>query len=328
MTNIYITKQGSILRHSDKSLIIEYQKEKVEQIPLLYVDRILIFGNIQVTTQTIGLLLENGIDLSFFSYRGKLKGNLCSNKSKNVFVRLAQVEKFKDKNFKISLIREIVRGKLNNQLKLVKKYSYYYEKEDFSSEIKTIEKVTEELDNRIEVDELMGLEGAGSVAYFKFFSKVMKGDFVFEGRKYYPSTDPINAMLSLGYTMITNEISGLLEANSFDPYIGFFHGIRYGRQSLPLDLVEEFRQPVVDNFTLKLINKKVFTKVDFEINNDGSCYFTEASLKTYFSKYEDLMNKIVKDDNSGEKNYRDFFKRQVERLSKVLMNNEKYQAFS
>ena len=329
MTVMYINKQGSLLKYSNKNLIVEYQGQKLEKIPLMYINKVLVFGNIQVTSQTLSMLLENGIDLSFFSYKGKLRGGLSSLKSKNIYLRLAHFERFNDKKFRINLIKQVVRAKLSNQLAIIKKYQSNYPLIDLDvkSQINTLEKVIEEIYNRFEVDELMGLEGAGSAAYFKFFSKVVKGDFIFDGRKYYPSPDPVNAMLSLGYVMITNEIASLLEASSFDPFLGFFHGIRYGRQSLPLDLVEEFRQPIIDLFTLKLINKKVFSKDDFEYHNDGSCYFLEDSLKKYFSKYEDLMCESVKDINQEEKTWRDFFKRQVERFSDSLINDAIYQPF-
>ena len=327
MSSMYLVKQGSILRSSSEQLIIEYKGHILEKIPIIYIDKILIFGNIQVTSQTISLLLEKDIDVAFLSSKGKLKGSLCANKSKNIYIRLAQFEKFKDMNFKLKLIKEIVKTKLFNQLKVIKKYSYIYPEITLDSEISTINKIIPLVDERFEVDEIMGYEGAGSAAYFKFFSKIMRGDFIFEGRKMHPSTDPVNAMLSLGYVMLTNEIASLLESSSFDPYFGFFHGIRYGRQSLPLDIIEEFRQPFIDMFTLKLINKKVFTKKDFEVHNDGSCIFIEDSLKKYFSLYEEYMNELTSDYDMNEQSRRNFLKRQVERLSDSVLTEYGYKAF-
>lgn len=327
MNNIYLMKQGSILRSSSEQIIIEYKGAILEKIPIIYIDRVLVFGNIQVTAQAISLLLEKDIDVTFLSLRGKLKGSLCANKSKNIYVRLAQFEKFKDMNFRLKLIKEVVRNKLLNQLKVIKKYSYIYPEISLDSELFTINKIISSVDERFEINEIMGYEGAGSVAYFKFFSKIMRGDFIFEGRKMHPSPDPINAMLSLGYVMLTNELASLLESSSFDPYFGFFHGIRYGRQSLPLDIIEEFRQPFIDMFTLKLINKKIFTKKDFEVHNDGSCNFIEDSLKKYFSLYDEYMNELTKDYNLEEKSRRGFLKRQVERLSDSVLTEYGYEAF-
>ncbi|MEK7424872.1 MAG: CRISPR-associated endonuclease Cas1, partial [Actinomycetota bacterium] len=124
-----------------------------------------------------------------------------------------------------------------------------------------------------------------------------------------------------------NEISSLLESQSFDPFLGFFHGVKYGRRSLSQDIIEEFRQPLIDMFTLKLINKKVFTKVDFELHNNKSCHFVESSLKIYFEKYESLMNESVKDNYGEEKTWRNFLKRQVESLADAVLNQRNYIAF-
>jgi CRISPR-associated protein Cas1 len=323
---LYLNKQGSILKHSDQVLLIEFNKETLLKVPIMYVDRILVFGNVQINTQTISLVLKSGIDISFLSYGGKLRGTLSAVKSKNVFLRLTQFERFKDEEYKTLLIRETVLTKLNNQVEVIKKYKYSYPELDLHEQIDNISETMLKLDQTHDTEVLRGYEGIASKFYFEFFRKSVKSDLSFEKRTHYPSTDPINAMLSLGYVMLTNEISSLLESASFDPYIGFYHGIRYGRESLALDLVEEFRHPLVDMFVLKLINRKEFVKDDFEIRSNGGCYFLEDKCKEFFTKYENNMNQIVKKDDNN-KTWRDIVRLQINKFEEAVMSKIKYEGF-
>ena len=151
----------------------------------------------------------------------------------------------------------------------------------------------------------------------------------------HPSPDPVNALLSLGYTLVTNELASLAEAIGFDPFIGFLHGFRYGRQSLPLDLVEEFRQPIVDMLTLNLLNKRVLSPDDFIIQKNKAMYLTKEGLKKYLAAYEKRMTKSFVDktedigtgDGDKDINFRDCLKRQVSRLQKTLLYKKEYVPF-
>ena len=117
------------------------------------------------------------------------------------------------------------------------------------------------------------------------------GEFNFTGRKKRPPTDPVNAILSLSYTMIFNELSSLLDGLGLDPYLGYFHNVNYGRASLAADLIEEFRAPIADRFTLNLINNRIVGKKDFYTNPKGAgVYLKREALKRYFTEYETMLN--------------------------------------
>jgi len=251
-------------------------------VPAYEIDRVLIFGAVQLSTQAISFLLDAGIEVSFLSMNGRLKGRLTPVQSKNVFLRLAQYDRHKDDEFKLM----------------------------------------------IAISSIMGLEGASTGAYFRCFAKMLSQSFAFEKRTRHPPLDPTNALLSLGYVLITNEIAALVEAAGLDPFIGFLHGVRYGRRSLSLDLVEEFRHPVIDGLVLTLINNGSVKDADFHKGSNGAVLLTKDALKRFLTLYEERMEKLfLYRDNDSETSYRKLFRMHVEQLEHAVLNRELYQPF-
>jgi CRISPR-associated protein Cas1 len=267
MTTLYLSEQGSKLRKTSQRLVVEKYGDTLLEVPVYGIDRVLIFGAVQISTQAISFLLESGIDVSFLSVHGRLKGKLSPVQSKNVFLRLAQYDRYKDGEFKPMIARSILEGKLKNQRTLVLRYQRNHPEADFSSQLDTISNSISSLVDTKEISSLIGLEGASSGAYFRCYSKMLSQNFTFDKRTKHPPLDPANAILSLGYVLITNEIGALAESTGFDPFIGFLHSLRYGRKSLPLDLVEEFRHPVIDGLVQTLVNTGSIKEDDFYKEN-------------------------------------------------------------
>ncbi len=328
MPNLYLCEQGAVVRKSSRRIIVEKNKKTLDEIPVTKVDRLIVFGNIQLTTQALALLLDNGIDVSFLTLRGRLRGVLKSNISKNIFLRLAQYERFRDIDYKHDFCCSVIEAKLINMKFVMQRYLSNYPEEDFSSYLKTINHGLVSLeDNNKDIQRLLGIEGASSGAYFAAFGKMFRHELTFKKRLRHPSPDPVNALLSLGYTMITNEIASNLEGLSFEPYLGFLHGIKYGRKSLALDMVEEFRQPLIDTFTLKLANLKLFTPDDFvEVPGEG-VHLIEEKFKEYLNRYEQKMHENVAGFSLPEQNWRKLFQRQARRLEKAILEGMKYLPF-
>ncbi len=132
-------------------------------------------------------------------------------------------------------------------------------------------------------------------------------------------------ILSLAYTFLTREACSILEAESFEPYLGFLHGIRYGRKSLALDLVEEFRQPVVDRLVLLLFNKKMLGSFDFETEEDGRVILNEDGYKTFCREYERWMT--GRNSAAGDSSFRNRMKQQASLLRRAIQKNEPYIPF-
>jgi len=175
---------------------------------------------------------------------------------------------------------------------------------------------------------LRGLEGNAARTYFQGLGKMVLGAFEFTGRKKRPSTDPVNALLSFGYTLLFNEISSLLDGLGFDPYLGYYHEVEYGRASLACDIQEEFRS-VVDRFTLYLVNNRMLSNEDFYRNpKDGSMYLRRETMKKYFVEYEKHMSREFKHNESGQNTtIRKCFRMQSEKLAGAIRGGDEYSPF-
>lgn len=327
MNPVYITEQGAVVRQSSKTLVITKDDKKIMQIPILKMDRLLLFGNVQLTTQAINLLLSEGIDVAFLTLTGRLRGRLVASESKNVILRLAQYERYLDNAFQIDQAREIVRGKLNNGRVVLLRHMRSY-KIDKAPEIDFIEKAMASLAQQESVESLMGSEGISTAAYFRAYGRMFRKELTFKERTRRPPKDPVNAILSLGYTLLTNEILSLVTAHGFDPYIGFLHGIVYGRPSLALDIVEEFRHPLIDRFTLNLFNMEVLKIQDFHPVADNGVYLTAEGMKKYFKAYEEKMRSPLKKQNNGPAiTWRAVMKNQVRKMANSITDRETYHPF-
>lgn len=328
MTTLYITEQGSILKKKSRRLIVSKDEEILTEIPAFKVERIIIYGNIQITTQALNFILESGIDTSFMSTHGKFQGRLAPIESKNVLLRIAQYERYLDEEFQITHSRRIVEAKIKNAKTIVQKYCRDHPEVDFDDVTSSLKQALVNLPNKQRISTILGVEGQATAVYFRAFGKMMRKDLQFSARIRRPPTDPVNALLSLGYTLITNEMLSILCAIGFDPYIGYLHGVDYGRPSLALDIIEEFRHPVIDRFTLSLINNKVLTDMDFEDRGEKGVYLKDESRKHYFIQYEKMMNNSFKDTHSNETvTYRSLFNRQAHRLANTIQTGKLYQPF-
>ena len=325
MAVLYLTEQGAVLRKKSKTLVVDKAGEVLLEVPEFKVERVLIFGNIQITTQAVAFLLESGIETSLFTMNGKLKGKLTPLESKNVYLRLYQYKRYQQEDFKLNLAQRIIEGKLKNQIVLLQRYQRNHPEADFSQQIDRLQKAIKTLFVKKKVSTVLGVEGAATAAYFEAFGRMFRRELKFEGRSRRPPKDPVNALLSFGYTLISNEILSLLSGMGFDPYIGYLHAIDYGRPSLALDLVEEFRHTIVDRLVPSSFNKEVFDVEDFE-EKEGGFYLKENSRKAFFLHYERSLQQQFQYESS-EVNFRQMFKNQAQKLSQVILKNEQYTPF-
>ena len=315
MTVVYLTTPGSVVRRRGDRLQVWSGERKIADLKLFDLERLVLMGPVQLTTQAIGLLLDKGIDVSFLTVKGRVRGALVSGQSRNVFLRLAQFDRWKDESFRLALAGELVVSKLQAQRRLVSRHARNHPGVLDADAPERLERLVAGLADAQSLDELRGFEGAGAAVYYRQFGRMLTS-MDFPGRKKHPSTDPANALLSLGYVLLTNELAGLLEAEGFDPFIGFFHGIRYGRRSLPLDVVEVFRQPVIDRLTLRLLNLRQFTAEDFEGGKNG-VRLQPDSLKEYLESYDAHLR--GPSEGAGTPTWRERLHSQVRELKSMVM---------
>ena len=330
MANLYLTEQNSILRKTGDRLIVEKDDKILLDVPCHKIQAVLIFGNVQFTTQAVHELFEHGIEMAILTRSGKLIGQITSPATKNITLRVRQFKKYEDEVFRLEFAKTIVAAKIQNGLNLIRLYAYNHPEVNITDANNALKSSIESVGTSANLDQLLGTEGSAARIYFDAFGRMIRGEFGFPGRRKRPPTDPVNAMLSLSYTMIFNEITSLLDGLGFDPYLGFFHSPDYGRASLAADLEEEFRAPVADRFVLNLINNRVFCSEDFHANPKGDgIYFTRDDMKRYFAEYEKYLNREFDHPRIGTKtSLRKCFWLQAEKLARTIQDNVAYVPFS
>ena len=262
MATLYVTEPGARIEKEYRRLLVTKEDEVLLRVPLSRVSDVVLVGWTGATTPALLALLDAGIELAFVSRSGTLRGRLAPPTAKNIPLRHKQYERAVDEGFCLEIARAIVGGKLRNERTLARRLCRGHAEIDVAS-IEEITSAIKQVDDAPNMDSLRGLEGAGARAYFQVLRHAVALEWRFEKRVRRPPGDPVNAMLSLGYTLLGHNIMTALEVVGLDPYDGFFHADKYGRPALALDLVEEFRSVIVDSVVLTIVNKRMLTPDDF-----------------------------------------------------------------
>lgn len=324
MAVVYIKEQGACIKKHSNRLIIEKDGELLAELRLIRVTGISVIGNVQITTQALHTILQAGVDVSFFSGSGRYLSHMAPEHSKNIFLRLSQYHCYESMPDRLKFARAIVDNKISNQMEMIRQYRWNDSDYNYREDLKSLSEYQKTLERKETVNGLMGVEGICSAIYFRSYAKMFKSSVSFQERNRRPPKDPINAILSLTYTFLTKEITAALEAESFELYLGFLHGIRYGRKSLALDLIEEFRQPVADRFVLRLFNKGMLGEDDFQME-DGAVRLKPNAFKQFCMAYEKWMQEPVYKNES--QNFRDIIRQQADVLKQTVRENKIYRPF-
>jgi CRISPR-associated protein Cas1 len=264
------------------------------RIPLIKVDHVVVEGNVTLTTPVLHALLDNNIEISFLSYYGNFKGALSTGFSKNSLLRVAQHRAHNDPEQRLELSKRLVKGKLSNMRTLLMRYNRKDEEDEFGKQVRVIEQA--------------------SAAYFSCFGRLLKQDMGFRGRFRRPPTDPVNALLSYGYTILISKLASVIHSVGMDPHVGYLHTSQYGRPALALDLVEEFRSIIVDSVVLTVINNRMLQQGDFT-EEMGSIRLQDPGRKRFLGKFEERLNTEVTHPVFG---YRVTYKRCLELQARLL----------
>jgi len=228
----------------------------------------------------------------------------------------------------VHLVKGFVRGKLKNYRNALMRQERNSTGLDLQSAIIRLEQAIAPIEKTDTINSLRGLEGAGSAAYFGCFNQLIRvADFSFATRRRRPPTDPVNSLLSLGYSLLRHDVQSALNIVGFDPYLGYLHTERYGRPSLALDLMEEFRPLVVDAVVLSAINLRSLSITDFTTEPlSGAVELTKEGLQKFLRLYQLKKLSEFKHPVMGRKcSYQEAFEIQARLVAKYLMGEiEKY----
>lgn len=234
-----------------------------------YLKRLFCYGNVDISTAVLQLFWKQGIVVSFLSRDSRrMVGKLQPLGGRPNLARLQHLAA-EDADFAIAMAREIVRNKIDATTDAVRYYQQQGKGHDAGSVLVDLKRISARVDSARQRSELHGLEGQAASAWFRYLACLLPTGWEFNRRSARPPADPVNALLSLGYTLATTRCGALLAAADLDPLVGFLHELRPGRPSLACDLVESLRVPLVDRMVLNMLSRKQLDLRSFVQAEDG-----------------------------------------------------------
>ncbi|MBK9715725.1 MAG: CRISPR-associated endonuclease Cas1 [Kouleothrix sp.] len=334
MATLYLTEQYSVVKIEGEALRVQFptdraskQAGKVVRVPLAKVEQVMVLGDITLTTPALHALLERRIAVHYLSARGRSYGSLTADWGKNSGVRLAQYALFGDPARRFAVARQCVAGKLLNMRTTLLRYARSRDDraalEEAAQQIRACLRSIARLPAPAEVDPgdrmhgfgpLLGLEGSASAAYYGVFGSLLKGDWGFAGRVRRPPTDPINALLSFGYTVLTNQIVSLVHAVGLDPGLGVLHQPGFGKPALALDLIEAFRPIIVDSVIITMVNTGQIAPSDLD-EEVGAYRLKDDARRAFLEKLEARLSERVQHPVFG---YQTSYRRCIELQARLF----------
>jgi CRISP-associated protein Cas1 len=297
---VYLETQGLRVGRSGAVLQVKERDRLVQEIRLNEICQLNVMGNIQLSTQVVQALCEAEVPVCYFSQGGWFYGIAAGLCTKNVFLRQRQYAISAEPWFCLNLARKLTAGKIRNQRTFLLRNHV----EPPALALAEMKRMGERAETCASMEELLGLEGNAARLYFGAFDgliKVQNGDggvgcggfsFDFAGRNRRPPRDPVNALLSLGYSMLAKDLTVTCYAVGFDPMMGFYHQPRFGRPALALDLMEPFRSLVVDSAVVSAINTRMVSPSDFYVAGRSVALKPEGR-KAFYRAYEARMDTLV-----------------------------------
>lgn len=293
LNTLYVSSQGAYLHKDGETIVVEREQQKLLQIPVHTIGGIVCFGNVLCSPFLLGFCAEHDIAISFLTEYGSFLAAVRGPVSGNVLLRRGQYRMADDSEATRKIAANIVAGKLSNsRLVLARVVRDHGEKVDVTSirsASASIDRLIEALPGTTDADTVRGIEGMAAAEYFGVFNQCIvdqKQDFIFKDRNRRPPLDPVNALLSFIYTLLSHDVRSAIETVGLDPAVGFLHRDRPGRQGLALDLMEEFRPVVADRLVLSLINRRQVSPQGFKKAENGAVVMDDATRKVVLIEYQ------------------------------------------
>lgn len=320
---LIVDAQGARLSKEGERLLVRREGQADEYVPLNVMEQLVVAGRgVNATTALLYDLVQRGVDVVYQSQHGRFGFRLVGEVSKHSALRVRQVQVATDPAQALPLARAMITGKLHNQAVMLRRYGEALGAEGTAAVTALVEQM-QRAEHAPNADTLRGYEGSGAAAYFGVWPRLFDARaWGFAGRAYHPAPDPVNAMLSLGYTLLLHDIEGAVYRIGLDPTVGFFHTLDYGRSSLALDLEEEFRPVIVDALVLRLLRQQLLTPGDFT-RRGRSCVMSDDARRFFFTQYAERMaTKVRHPAWQQQLTYRQCIQRQVEHLARCVLGKE------
>ena len=308
LNTLFVTSEDIYLTLDGENVVANREKVVAARYPLHTLSAIITFSYSGASPALMGACAQRGISLSFCSPRGKFLARVTGESNGNVLLRRTQYRIADDPVQSCVLARNMIFGKIHNA-----RWSIQRTRRDHSLRVDDarLGEVSEQLKDVLpqvlfqeDLDSLRGLEGAAATAYFGVFDQLILGNkavFHFTTRSRRPPMDPVNALLSFAYSLLSHDCASALESAGLDSYVGFLHRDRPGRSSLALDLMEELRPCIADRFVLSCINNRIFQKSDFDYRENGAVFLNEKGRRTFLQRWQERKKDTLTHPFLGEK---------------------------
>ena len=294
-------------------LIVTHERETLAAMPGRQVRAVYLYGAVQLTAQAVATCLDLRIGVAWFSAAGRYLGSLQGLPTSGTDARRGQYRLFELPGIRLRLAKAVIESKVRNQRVMLMRNG-----NSSRQVLKAMAGLRDAAGRAENIDELLGIEGASAALYFERFPSMLKGEegwaFDWKGRNRRPPRDPVNALLSLGYSMLAKELTGICHAVGLDPFLGFMHRPRYGRPALALDLMEEFRPLISDSVAVSLINRRELGPEDF-LHSAGGTFLNERGRKAFWESWFRRMDTEVRHPEFG---YRMAYRRMMEVQARQL----------
>ena len=307
LNTLYVTSGNKYLSLDGENIVVKENKKEVSRVPLNNLDAVITFSYTSASPSLIRKCSEKNIPIVFMNQYGSFMGRTSGKVNGNVLVRKKQYQ-ISDSKDSLLIARNMILAKVYNSRWVLERFTRDHPMQVDCVQLKTVSAYLKEHLKDIreceDVDILRGIEGKMASEYFSVFDELIiqqKKEFFFHTRKRRPPLDNVNALLSLSYSLLTTMTTSALEGVGLDPCVGFMHGLRPGRYSLALDLMEELRPVFADRFVLKIINKRILTSKDFQIREDGAVVLTEEGKKVFLKEWQERKKEEIVHPYLGEK---------------------------
>ena len=295
MTTLYITDQGAYLSVKNQQFQVFYNRELRVKVPANRVSHIVLFGCCNLSHGAVSLALRRRIPVMYLSRKGRYFGRLYSESHAKVDYLIQQVKRSLDSEFTRTQAEAIVSAKLHNSRALLLKLNRRRKTDAALIAIEMLASGMHKLPLAESMNALRGYEGKAASAYFQGLGSLFTGPFAFEKRTKRPPTDPINSMMSLGYTLLSQNVHSFVNLVGLHPHFGNLHVPRDNHPALVSDLMEEFRAQIVDSLVAYLVNSQIFKLDDFTPPDERQgVYLQPHALKKFLKHWEDkLLSEIT-----------------------------------
>jgi len=293
---VYVQDSTLHVTKADNQLVIKaHTGETVGTVRLFETSQLNLFGNPQLTTQALHALMELDIPVCHFSTGGRLLGLTRGFDHKNVALRKAQYHRSDDASFCLAVARRIVHAKVANCRTLLRRNA---DQTAIQGTLDELARTPSAIQRSSSLAELLGVEGTAARFYFAAFSEMLHPpegpvpEFHIEERNRRPPRDPVNAMLSFAYALLTRDATAALYKVGLDPLAGFYHQSKYGKPALALDFMEEFRPLIADSVVITAVNTGVIKAKDF-IRAGIRCNLSDSGRTAFIRCYERRMDTLI-----------------------------------